>query len=83
MGVAVARTIVALLLLVAIAGPVFAQEARDDEPLIVEQKEKKKEAEAIEKQYKSTLKNTDRPTTPVRSDPWQNMRGADDSKSKR
>jgi hypothetical protein len=79
----VVRTIVALVLLAAFAGPVFAQKLRDDDPIIVEKKQKKKEAEELDKQYKSTLKSTDQTTTPVRSDPWQNMRGPDNSKTKR
>jgi hypothetical protein len=83
MGTAVARTIVALVLLAAIAGPVFAEEAPPDDPAVQDRIQKKKEAEALDKQYKATLKNTDQTTTPVRSDPWQNMRGAADSKTKR
>ncbi len=78
-----ARYIVALVLLVAVVGPVFAQQSRDDDPIIAEQKQKKKEAEELDKRYKSTLKSTDQTTTPVRADPWQNMRGPDDSKTKR
>jgi hypothetical protein len=49
----------------------------------VEDKQKIKDAEAIDKQYKSTLGSTDPAATPVRVDPWQNMRGTDDSKAKR
>lgn len=83
MGTAVARYIVALVLLAAFAGPAFAQQKPGDNALYDEQQQKKKDAEVIEKQYKSTLKSTNQATTPVRSDPWQNMRGADDSKTKR
>jgi hypothetical protein len=49
----------------------------------VEDKQKIKDAEAIDKQYKSTLRSTDPAATPVHVDPWQNMRGTDDSKAKR
>ena len=83
MGMAVTRYIVALVLLVAFAGPVFAQPSQEDDPIIMEQKQKKKEADELDKRYKSTLKNTDQTVAPARSDPWQNMRGADDSKTKR
>ena len=78
-----ARYIVAIALLSVIAGPVFAQGKKPENALAVEAQEKKKEAEAIEKQYKSTLKNTDSAAKPARIDPWQNMRGADDPKTKR
>ena len=83
MGSAVARYIVAFVLLAAFAGPVLAEEAIPDDPQVLERIQKKKEAEALDKQYKSTLKSTNQATTPVRSDPWQNMRGADNSKTKR
>jgi hypothetical protein len=77
------RYIVAAVLLIAITGPVLAQSPREDDPIIMEQKQKKKDAEALDKQYKSTLKSTEQSVAPARTDPWQNMRGADDSKPKR
>ena len=83
MGTAVARYIVALVLLAAVAGPVFAEDKIPDDPAVLDRLQKKKDAEALDKQYNSTLKNTNQATTPVRADPWQNMHGADDSKTKR
>jgi hypothetical protein len=73
----------ALSLLTALSVPVSAQPSRDDDPIIMEMKEKKKQAEETERRYRATLKNTggDK-TTPVRDDPWQNMRGSDNSKKK-
>ena len=44
---------------------------------------KRKDAESIDKQYKSTLQKTNRDVVETRSDPWSNMRGADDPKTKR
>jgi hypothetical protein len=79
----VARFIIGLVLLAAFAGPVFAQQPMPDDPAVLDRIQKKKDAEALDKQYKSTLKSTDQAATPVRSDPWQNMRGTDDSKTKR
>ena len=78
-----ARYIVALVLLAVIAGPAFAQKKPPENPLAVDEQQKKKEAEAVEKQYNATRKFRDQAATPTRSDPWQNMRGADDSKTKR
>ena len=75
--------IVAIVLLAFIAGPVFAQEKPSQNPLAEEAQQKKKEAEAVEKEYNATRKYRDQAPTPTRTDPWQNMRGADDSKTKR
>ena len=82
---AMARYIVAIVMLAVIAGPALAQQRRAPpaNPLGVEDKQKIKDAEAIDKQYKSTLRRTDPAATSARVDPWQNMRGADDSKAKR
>ena len=80
---AMARYIVAILLLVNLVGPAFAQSKQPDSLLELEDQEKKRDAAGVDKQYKSTLKNTDKTATPARTDPWQNMRGANDSKTKR
>ena len=76
------KYIVAILLLTVTAGPVLAQQKPPENALAVEEQQKKKEAEAIEKQYNATRKNSDQAAAPTRVDPWQNMRGADDSKTK-
>ncbi len=65
-----------------LAGTNYAK-AADDSPVAVEQSEKKKAAEAIDRQYKSTLERTRKDTPAVRADPWQSIRGPDDSKPKR
>jgi hypothetical protein len=81
---AMARYIVAILLLAIIAGPALAQHKKGpDNPLIEEYARKQKEAEAVEKEYNAARKRSDQAATPTRVDPWQNMRGADDSKTKR
>ena len=67
------------------AGPVYAQ-SKDKEPLELEAEARKKDADAVDKQYKATLQRTNRgkaATETRASDPWSNMRGADDSKTKR
>ena len=80
---AMARYIVALVLLAIIAGPAFAQQKPPENPLAVDEQQKKKEALEVEKQYNATRKYRDQAPTPTRTDPWQNMRGADDSNTKR
>ena len=78
-----ARFLVALALLAAIAAPAFAAE-RPDDPQVIERAEKKKEAEAREKEYNTTIRaTTPGAATTTRSDPWRNMRGGDDSSGKR
>ena len=57
------RLIAATVALAALTGPVFAQASNEDDPIIMDQKQKKKDAEAIDKQYKSTLDKTRQETT--------------------
>jgi hypothetical protein len=67
-----------------LAGPAHSQsKSKDLTPLQQEEVQKKKDAEAIDAQYKKTLKRTEGNTTEVRVDPWSNMRGTDDPKVKR
>jgi hypothetical protein len=80
---AMKRLIAATVALAALTGPVFAQASNESDPIIMEQKQKKKDAEAQDRQYKSTLERTRQETTAPRTDPWSNMRGTDDSKTKR
>ena len=66
-----------------LAGPAYAQKAPDKTPMQADDELRRKEAETIDKQYKSTLQKTNRDVVETRSDPWSNMRGADDPKTKR
>jgi hypothetical protein len=77
------RLIAATVALAALTRPVFAQASNEDDPIILQEKQKKKDAEAQDRQYKSTLDKTRQETTAPRTDPWSNMRGTDDSKAKR
>lgn len=77
------RLIAATVVLACLTGPVFAQQSKDDDPIIMDQKQKKMDADEIDKRYKSTLDKTRQETTAVKADPWSNMRGDDDSKTKR
>ncbi len=77
------RIIAATVVLASLTGVAFAQPSKDDDPIIMQEKQKIKDAEAIDKRYKSTLDKTRQETTATRVDPWSNMRGADDSKTKR
>ena len=73
------------ILLAMLAGPAFAQQPSMDtkDPAIADQEQKKKDREEVDKRYKSTLEKTRQETTATRADPWSNMRGTVDSKTKR
>ncbi len=67
-----------------LTGPVYAQVKKEATPMQLEEEQKKRDAEAIDRQYKSTLDRTRKETTETRAnDPWSNMRGTDNSKTKR
>ncbi len=86
---AVMRTmIVGAVLAGCLAGPAFAQKAADPTPMQIEEKQRQREADSIDQQYKSTLQRTrssggTTAAKPAADDPWSNMRGSSDSKTKR
>ncbi len=63
-------------------GRAFAQPAKDDDPIVMEQKQKQKDREEIDKKYKATLEKTRGSAPAAHVDPWANLR-SDDSKPKR
>ena len=76
--------IVGAVMAASLAGPVYAQQKAEPTPLQLEEEQKNKDAERIDRQYKSTLEKTNRNPVETRAaDPWQNMRGTADSKAKR
>ena len=78
------RIIAATIVLASLTGGVFAQTSKDDdEPIKMEQRQKKLEAEAVDKRYQSTLDKTRKDTAATPVDPWSNIRGASDAKPKR
>lgn len=72
------RVTVAVVLLAILATPVYAQrgQQRQDSP---EDMRKKKDAEALDKEYKSTLKRTTNEDA-ARFDPWAKMRAPAEEK---
>ena len=79
------RFTIAAIVLGLLAGPAFAQpKAHQGGGSGAEVDEAKaKEAEGIDRQYRSTLERTRKEAAPVRTDPWSNMRATDDGKAKR
>jgi hypothetical protein len=61
---------VAAIVLAGMTLPAYAQQGRYD----AEDAAKKRDAERLDKQYKTILQLTDK-ATPTKTDPWQNMRG--------
>ena len=78
---AMKKIIASAIVLGILTGPVFAQKSRDDDPIMIQERDKQQQAQALDKQYKRTLDQTRKDgSAPVRSDPWANMRGQNDSK---
>ena len=73
------RTTTALVLLAILTTPVYAQAGRQQRQETPEDIRKKKDAEALDQEYKSTLKRTNKEDA-VRIDPWANMRAPSDGK---
>jgi len=73
------KLVVSAVALGFLTSPAFAQK-RDDDPLVIMEKEKKAQAEAIDKQYKRTIEQTRQEVDAPRNDPWANMRGSNDGK---
>lgn len=78
------RAVLGLFILALLAPPAFAQGksmgSSDQDRLAAEAAEKKRDADALEKQYKSTLQRTRQGEAPARNDPWANMRGSETTK---
>jgi hypothetical protein len=73
------KLVVSAIALGFLTSPAFAQK-QDDEPLVIMEREKKQQAEALDKQYKRTIEKTRKEVDAPRNDPWANMRGANDGK---
>ena len=72
------KLLVGAILLGFLSGPAFAQK-REDDPIMIQERDKKQQAEALDKQYKRTLEQTRKDSEATRTDPWANMRGASDN----
>jgi hypothetical protein len=66
-----------------LVGMAYAEEEEEKNGLKQELVERRKDDAAIDKQYKATLQRTRKDIVVAPSDPWANMRGAEDSKAKR
>ncbi|HXZ46978.1 MAG TPA: hypothetical protein VEH02_09665 [Pseudolabrys sp.] len=74
------RAMVAVVLLAMLTTPAFAQgRGQQQKPELPEDIQKRKDIEAVDQQYKATIKRTQKEDN-VRIDPWANMRGPNDGK---
>ena len=73
------RLLLGAVALAVLAEPAFAQK-KDDDPLMVLEREKKQQAEQLDQQYKRTLDRTRKENETARSDPWANMRAPKEDK---
>lgn len=73
------RLLFGAVALAVLAAPAFAQK-KDDDPLMVLEREKKQQAEQLDQQYKRTLDRTRKENETARSDPWANMRAPKEDK---
>ena len=71
--------------LVVLATSAFAQKgmaSKDSEPLMILEREKKQQAEQVDRQYQRAIERSRKggDTAAARSDPWANMRAPNDGK---
>lgn len=73
------RLLFGAVTLAVLAAPAFAQK-KDDDPLMILERDKKQQAEQLDQQYKRTLDRTRKENETARSDPWANMRAPKEDK---
>lgn len=67
-----------------LASPAFAQDSNQDlTPLQEQDRQKKKEHQAVDQQYQRAVKGTTTGASATKLDPWTNMREPSDSKTKK
>jgi hypothetical protein len=81
------RITIGLVLLAFLAAPLHAQgekeKKNEDNELLRQYLQRKKENAEVDKQYQKTLQRTrGADSAPVKVDPWANMRGTDAGKPK-
>jgi hypothetical protein len=79
------RLMISAAVLGLLAGPALAQpkEQRLGGANPAADEAKASEAAAVDRQYRSTIERLRKDGATVKTDPWSNMRGTDDAKTKR
>jgi hypothetical protein len=81
--IAMKKLLASAVILAILSSPAFAQLGKkEDDPLVLEEKEKQKQAETVDKQYKQMMERLrkDKDTGAAKTDPWSNMRTPNDGK---
>lgn len=65
-----------------LTAPAFAQQGKESEPLEILDRDKRQQAEALDKQYKRMLERNRKEGETARTDPWSNMRTPNEGKTK-
>ena len=72
---------VSAFMLGTLTAPAFAQ-SKDMEPLELMDRDKKQQADALDKQYKKLMDRNRKESENQKSDPWSNMRAPNEGKGK-
>jgi hypothetical protein len=79
--IAMKKLLASAVILAILSSPAFAQLGKKEEdPLVAEEKEKQKQAEALDKQYQRMMQRSRKDTETPKTDPWSNMRTPNDGK---
>jgi hypothetical protein len=77
------KIIIATATLALLAAPALAQKrGQQAQQPSAEDMDKKRQSEALDQQYKATLKRMDKDGAATRTDPWSNMRDSADATKK-
>ena len=76
------KLLASAVILAILSSPSFAQmeTKKENEPLVIMEKEKQKQAEALDKQYKRMMERSRKDMETPKTDPWSNMRTPNDGK---
>lgn len=79
--IAMKKLAVTAFMLGTLTAPAFAQ-SKDMEPLELMDRDKKQQADAVDKQYKKMMDRNRKESENQKSDPWWNMRAPNEGKGK-
>ena len=79
--IAMKKLAVTAFMLGTLTAPAFAQ-SKDMEPLELMDRDKKQQADALDKQYKKLMDRNRKESENQKSDPWSNMRAPNEGKGK-
>jgi len=73
------KLLASAVILAILSSPAFAQK-KEDEPLAIIEKDKQRQVEAVDRQYKRMMERSRKDTDMPKTDPWSNMRTPNDGK---